>query len=180
MYHAVAPLGHFMSNLKAEESQRWALCVQACVSLNPMSQSLLHQRCPGAQYLFFLFCFLSFLLLSHLTFIIFSFPFLISFPKRYPSLLPEPRLTHRTSPCTACMTFSWTIIIKKRVLEFRAPVVSMEGQLQTWISLQIKESLWGPNPVRHSLGSPYKGSTLNPLSLQLNEITPAMCDTLWF
>lgn len=56
----------------------------------------------------------------------------------------------------------------------------MEGQLQTWISLQIKESLWGPNPVRHSLGRPYKGSTLNPLRVQLNEITPAMCDTLWF
>lgn len=49
----------------------------------------------------------------------------------------------------------------------------MEGQLQTWISLQIKESLWRPNPVRHSLGHPYKGSTLNPLRVQLNEITPA-------
>lgn len=51
-------------------------------------------------------------------------------------------------------------------------MVSMEGQLQTWISLQIKESLWGPNPVRHSLGRLYKGSTLNPRRVRLNEITP--------
>lgn len=56
----------------------------------------------------------------------------------------------------------------------------MEGQLQTWISLQIKASLWKRNPVRHILEPPYKGFTLNPLRVQLNEITPVMCGTLWF
>lgn len=102
---------------------------------------------------------------------IFSFPLLLPFPRPCPTQhmslygMHDIKLNNNH---------------KKRLLEFGASVVSKEGQLQTWISLQIKESLWGRNPVRHSLGRPYKGYTLNPIWVQLNEITPVMCDTLWF
>lgn len=144
-------------------SHRDEISVCMCESVNLMSQSLLHQRwskCGSRCSFSFPFLLASF------------FSFFFSF---FCAAVPPPgHAPHGRQVSVACMTFSWTIIIKKkkRVLEFRAPVVSMQGQLQTWISLQIKESLWGPNPVRHSLGRLYKGSTLNPWRVQLNEITP--------
>lgn len=141
-----------------------SLCACVHVSVSLMNQSLLHQRWS-----------------QEVSRCSFPFLFLLSFFFLCYCLLPLSFAPHNRQVSVACMTFSCTIIIKKKlVLEFRAPVVSMEGQLQTWISLQIKESLWGPNPVRHSLGRLYKRSTLNPLRVQLNEITPPMCDTLWF
>lgn len=135
-----------------------------------MSQCLLHQRwSPEVCRCSFLFCALR--LLSSFT--IYVLLFCCSFLQ--PSTLPQ---TVHTSLC-GMHALNWTIIIKNET-EFGASVVSKEGQLQYWISLQIKESLWGRNPVRHSLGRLYKGFTLNPLWVELNEITPAMCDTLWF
>lgn len=158
MYYAVAPLGHFMSNLRAEESLTSSQCACVCVSL--MSQSLLHHRWSQEVSRF-------------------SFPFSLSFFLLSLLLFPpsQPRPFQQTS---LCGMHDIQLNNNHKKVEFRTPVVSMQGQLQTWISLQIKESLWGPNPVRHGLGRPYKGSTLNPLRVQLNEITPAMCDALWF
>lgn len=173
MYHAAAPLGHFMSNPRAEESRRWALCVHACVWVWAWWGRVYctrgdFKRCPGAHLISFSF---------FTYFLSYSLLFLSGVPPPTP-LQPCP--TQKTSLCGMHDIQLNNNHKKKRVWEFRAPVVSMEGQLQTWISLQIKESLWGPNPVRPSLGRPYKGSTLNPLRVQLNEITLAMCDTLWF
>lgn len=147
-----------MPNLRAKESQRWALYVDVW-KWEPDEPEFIAPEViqTGVQVLISLPLFLGF-----------SF-----FPCLFPCCCPSPRPcpTQQTSLC-GMHDIQLNNNHKKRVLEFRAPVVSMQGQLQTWISLQIKESLWGPNPVRHSLGRLYKGSTLNPRRVQLNEITP--------